>query len=68
MIYARLDTTTDPPHLDWGHAVYPSKGKTIEELEYREFPDLAAARAFYGMPADADSTSSTSTPPASNEP
>lgn len=50
MIYARLDTTTDPPTLDWGHAVYPAKGQTIESLGYREFPDIATAREFYGLP------------------
>lgn len=61
MIYARLDTTTAPPQLDWGHAVYPAKGQTLESLGYREFPDLASARAYYGIPE-------TSTPTENDEP
>ena len=49
MIYARLDTETEPPTLDWGHDVYPAAGHTIEELGYKEFASLEEAREYYGV-------------------
>ena len=52
MIYARLDTETEPPTLDWGHEVYPAEGHTIEELGYKEFASLEEAREYYGVTED----------------